>query len=373
MRILVIDTGSSSVKFSVFDMDSGEECFESKIERVTSIDDALAAIPAALEKAGQHNFDAVGHRVAHGGSKYKKSCLINAKVIAGIEACVPLAPLHNPPILVGIKMAMKKWKLPQVAVFDTEFHQNIPEYATTYAVPEKWRKAGVVRYGFHGQSHNYIMLRVAKELKKPAKKLKIISCHLGNGASVCAIKHGISVDTSMGMTPIEGLVMGTRSGDIDPGIFNYINHKLGLSAEQIEAALYRESGLAALSGINNDMRDIEKQAVAGNIKAQLAVEVFCYRVKKYIGAYAAAMGGLDALAFTGGIGENSAAIRSRVCTGLEFLGLNFDGKSNAKVKLKEFEAPYISKPQSQVKILVTQTREQLMIAKATEHLLAKKA
>jgi len=369
MRILVINAGSSSVKFSVFDMDSGEQCFESETERASSIEEALAGIPAALEKAGQHRFDAIGQRVGHGGEKFKDACVIDDAVVADIEACVPLAPMHNPPALAGIAMARKVWPVPQVAVFDTAFHQTIQPHATTYAVPESWRKAGVRRYGFHGTSHCYIMQRVAEELKKPATNLRIISCHLGNGASVCAIEHGKSVDTSMGMTPLEGLVMGTRSGDVDPGIFVYLKHALGLTAEQIESALYKESGLAGLSGFGNDLRDIEKQAAAGDKKALLALNIYAYRVKKYIGSYAAAMGGVDAISFTGGVGENSADMRGRTCSGLEFLGLQFDEKKNAQVKLTGFEAPLLNTPDSQVKVLVTKTREQWMIARDTHRLL----
>jgi acetate kinase len=371
MRVLVLNAGSSSVKFSVFDMDSGEQCFESEIERVTHIDDALAKIPAALEKAGQHKFDAVGHRTPHGGEKFKDACLITDAVVADIEACVPLAPMHNPAALAGIAMARKVWPVPQVAVFDTAFHQTMPAHSYTYAVPEAWRKTGLRRYGFHGMSHQYIMERVAEELKTPASKLRIISCHIGNGASVCAIEHGKSVDTSMGMTPLEGLVMGTRSGDVDPGIFNYLNRVLGLSVADIEHALYVDSGLAALSGIGNDVRNIEKQALAGNAKAQLALEVYGYRVKKYIGAYAAAMGGADAICLTGGIGENSAEMRERICTGLEFLGFNFDAARNAKIKLTGFEAPQLQTSDSRIKLLVTKTREQWMIAKQVNGLISK--
>lgn len=351
-------------------MDSGEQCFKSEIERVMHIEDALAKIPVELEKKGQHNVDAVGHRVGHGGEKFKNPCLIDEMVIAGIEACVPLAPMHNPPILAGIKMAMNTWNVPQVAVFDTAFHQTMPAHSYTYAVPEKWRQMGLRRYGFHGTSHQYIMERIAKELKKPASELRIISCHLGNGASICAIDRGKSVDTSMGMTPIEGLVMGTRSGDVDPGIFNYLNRVLGLSIAEIENTLYHNSGLAALSGISNDLRDIEKQAAIGNENAKLALEIYAYRVKKYIGAYAAAMDHFDVLAFTGGIGENSSEMRQRICTGFEFLGLYFDVQKNAQIRLAGFEAPQIQLPNSRIKILVTQAREQWMIAKQTNQLLS---
>jgi acetate kinase len=369
MRILTINAGSSSVKFSVFDMDSHKECFDSETERASCVEKAMIQIPAALEKAGQHRFDAIGQRVAHGGEKFKDACIIDDAVIADIEACVPLAPMHNPPALAGIAIARKTWKVPQVAVFDTAFHKTIEPHATTYAVPESWRKTGVRRYGFHGTSHNYIMERVAEELKKTATALRIISCHLGNGASVCAIKHGKSIDTSMGMTPLEGLVMGTRSGDVDPGIFVYLKHTLGLTAEQIESALYKESGLAGLSGISNDVRDIEKQANAGNAKPLLALEIYAYRVKKYIGSYAAAMDGVDVVSFTGGVGENSADIRKRICTGLEFFGLHFDQTRNAQIKLTGFEAPHLHAPHSQIKVFVTKTREQWMIARDTQRIL----
>jgi len=372
MRILVIDTGSSSVKFSVYDIPAGTECFASEIERATSIEDALALVPAALVKADMQSFDAVGHRVAHGGERFVQATKIDDAVIAGIEACSSLAPLHNPPALAGIAMTRKAWgNLPQVVVFDTAFHHAMPARAITYAVPEAWRQASVRRYGFHGPSHQYIMERVADELGTAATQLRIVSCHLGNGASVCAIDRGQSVDTSMGLTALEGLVMGTRSGDIDPGLFGYLNRTLGLSIADIEAALYRKSGLAGLSGIGNDVRDIEAQAAQGNKDAALALDVFCYRIRKYIGAYAAAMGGLDVLAFTGGIGEHSANVRSRVCTGFEYLGLLFDEEHNAKVKLSGFEAPQLQQVASRVKVLVTQTREQWMIARQTYALLKK--
>jgi acetate kinase len=374
MRILVIDTGSSSVKFDVFDMETGEECLSSKIERVNSIDEALASVPAMLAKAGEQRFDAIGQRVAHGGERFHDAVIIDAAVIADIEACVPLAPLHNPPALAGITMVRKVWpKVPQVAVFDTAFHHAMPEHAIAYAVPQDWRKAGVRRYGFHGTSHQYIMERVAQELKTPVSELRIISCHLGNGASICAINRGQSVDTSMGLTALEGLVMGTRCGDLDPGIYGYLHQALGLSIAQIEDALYHKSGLAGLSGLGNDMRDIEKKAEAGNKDAALALEVFCYRLRKYIGAYAAAMEGIDALAFTGGVGENSVFIRKRVCAGFEYLGLVFDETRNAGVKLKGFEAPQLQRHDSRIKVLVTQTREQWMIARETYRLLTEGA
>lgn len=369
MRILVINAGSSSVKFSVFDMETGEQCFKSQIERVTDIEDAVASIPDVLEKAGQVEIHAVGHRVAHGGEKFTAPSLLTDEVVAEIEACVPLAPLHNPPILAGIRMALATWDVPQIAVFDTAFHQTMPAHSYTYAVPEAWRDRGLRRYGFHGTSHQYILERAAEALGVAAGDLRLISCHLGNGASICAIDHGQSVDTSMGITPLEGLVMGTRSGDVDPGIFNYLNRNLGLSVAEIEDALYSDSGLKALSGVGQDMRDINVRVAEGDAKASLAIELYAYRVRKYIGAYAAAMNGVDVVVFTGGIGENDAAMRARICAGFEFLGLEFDPHANAAVNLEEFEAPQLQAPASRVKVLVTQTREQWMIARQSHRLL----
>lgn len=373
MKILTINAGSSSVKYSVYDTEANTQLLHSEIERIASVEDAVREIPKLLEAQGTIVLDAVGHRVAHGGAKFRDPQVIDAEVIKDIEECVPLAPLHNPPALAGIKIASQAWPgVPQVAVFDTAFHQTIAERAYTYAVPEEWRNAGLRRYGFHGTSHKYVMLRVAEELKTSPAQLRIISCHLGNGASVCAIERGVSVDNSMGMTSLEGLVMGTRSGDVDPGIFAYLHRTLGLSVEQIENALYKESGLAALSGLGNDMRDIEKQAAGGDKKAQLAIQVYAYRARKYIGAYAAVMGGVDVIAFTGGIGENSASMRKRICERLDYLGLDFNDDKNVNVKLADSEAPQIQDGNSRVKVIVTQTREQWMIAQETARILALK-
>lgn len=370
MHILVIDTGSSSVKLGVFDMDTGSERFALTIERVTSIEDALASVAGELGKAGVAPIDAIGHRVAHGGARFRDSIIIDKAVIEGIRECTVLAPLHNPAALKGIEMAWAAWPaLPQAAVFDTSFHRTLPECASTYAVPLAWREAGVRRYGFHGTSHHYIMERVAEALGKPASELRIISCHLGNGASVCAIHNGKSVDTSMGLTALEGLVMGTRCGDVDPGMAGYLGRVLRLSVEQIEDALYRKSGLLALSGQGSDMRDIEKRAKAGDQDAALAIEVFCYRLRKYIGAYAAAMEGVDVVAFTAGIGENSAYIREKICSGFNYLGLALDTKRNEAVRLSGFEAPQLQQPDSRVAVIVTQTREEWMIARETFTLL----
>ena len=371
MRILVINAGSSSVKFGVFE--GGEHVFKHSLDGLEHIEPALEKIPSILKENTYEDFDAIGHRIAHGGEAFLESCLIDSAVISAIESCVPLAPLHNPPNLAGIRIAQKSWPdLPQVAVFDTAFHQTMPQKAVTYAVPQEWRDLGLRRYGFHGTSHKYVMQRTAEELSKSPEDLKIISCHLGNGASICAIDRGASVDTSMGMTALEGLVMGTRSGDVDPGLFAFLYRTQGLTADQIEKSLYSESGLKALAG-SNDMRVIEDKAADGDKIAQLALDIYAYRVRKYIGAYAAAMGGVDVLAFAGGIGEHSASMRKRICEGLDFMGLDFDENKNAALNLKGFEAPQIQKDNAKVKVIVTQTREQWMIAKEAENILRSKA
>lgn len=396
MKILVINAGSSSVKFGIFDTgiedqrifkgefegfkdgacdfhyrcggESGED--KSRKEKLAGIEAALEHIPAVLKEMGYAEFEAVGHRVAHGGEQFKDAAVIDDAVLAEIGKFTPLAPLHNPLSLKGIEVARKLWpQLPHVAVFDTAFHHTIPESAHTYAVPQEWREKGLRRYGFHGTSHKYVGLRVAKELQADIRDLQIISCHLGNGASVCAINRGFSVDTSMGMTPLEGLVMGTRSGDVDPGLFSFLKRELGLSIEEIEQQLYHASGLKALSGISHDMREIERRAAEGDANCQLAINVYAYRVRKYIGAYAAAMGGVDVVAFTGGIGENSASMRRRVCDKFGFLGLYLDEEKNAQVKLRGYEAPQIQQPHSRIHVLVTQTCEQYMIAQETKHVL----
>lgn len=375
MRILVINAGSSSVKFSVFDMDAQTTRFKHEIEIGTKgFKATLAQIPAALAEAGETHIDAIGHRVAHGGERFRDATLIDDDVMAAIEVLSPLAPLHNPPALYGIQTGRIHWpNAPQIAVFDTAFHGSIPPCAHTYAVPQAWRKAGLRRYGFHGTSHKYVMERVAQELKASTRDLRIISCHLGNGASVCAIDRGVSVDTSMGMTALEGLVMGSRSGDVDPGIFGYLQRSLALSIDEIENALYHEGGLVALSGLGNDMRRIEAAAAEADPQAQLALNVFAYRARKYIGAYAAAMGGCDVLAFTGGIGENSASMRRRICDRLEFLGIYLDEDRNSSLQLDGLAAPQIQQPHSRIRVIVTQTREQWMIAREVHRCLSAQA
>lgn len=397
MKILVFNAGSSSLKFGVFDMNledsrifkaefegfkngqcllhyrAGGEQGEDKerIEKVATVEGAIARVPEVLTEFGFTNFHAVGHRVAHGGEHFHEATLIDDDVLKHIEGCIPLAPLHNPVNIKAVTIARELWpSVLQIAVFDTAFHHTIPDRAYTYAVPKKWRDKGLRRYGFHGTSHKYVGLRAARELNKPVTDLQIISCHLGNGASICAINRGFSVDTSMGMTPLEGLVMGTRSGDVDPGMFTYLSRELGLSGEEIERELYSNSGLKALAG-SHDLREVEQKAAEGNNDAQLAINVYAYRARKYIGAYAAAMGGLDALVFTGGIGENSASMRRRICDKFEFLGLHLDDDKNQALKIKGFEAPQVQSFDSRIKVIVTQTCEQLMIAQEVKYLLGK--
>jgi acetate kinase len=399
MKILVFNAGSSSLKFGVFDMDvedsrvfkgefegfkngqclfhyrmGGEQGEEKKrSEPISDVEESIARVPDILKEFGYVDFDAVGHRVAHGGEKFHEATLIDDNILRHIADCTPLAPLHNPANLKAITIARELWPLlPQIAVFDTAFHHTIPDRAYTYAVPKDWRDKGLRRYGFHGTSHKYVGLRVARELGKSITDLQIISCHLGNGASVCAINRGFSIDTSMGMTPLEGLVMGTRSGDVDPGMFTYLSRELGLTVEEIERQLYSNSGLKALAG-THDMRDVEDMAASGDAGAQLAINAYAYRVRKYIGAYAAAMGGLNAIAFTGGVGENSVSMRRRICDKFEFIGMFLDDDKNMAVKLKGFEAPQIQAIESGIKVIVTQTCEQLMIAQEAQHLLTQRS
>lgn len=394
MRILVLNCGSSSLKLGVFDVDQQtrhllKATFEAfrdggcafKVEAGgvrrsgqaphKDIAAAIEAVPAFLEEYALTRLDAIGHRAVHGGERFREAALLDAAAIEDIENLTPLAPLHNPANLFAIRLARKIWPdLPQVAVFDTAFHLTNPARATTYAIPKSWRDAGLRRFGFHGTSHKYVALRAAEELGVPLRDLQLVSVHLGNGASVCAINRGESMDSSMGLTPLEGLVMGTRSGDVDPGLFGFLERRLGLSISQIEADLYNESGLKGLTG-SSDMRDVEERAAAGDADAQLAIEIYAYRARKCIGAYAAAMGGLDAVIFTGGIGENSASMRRRICDGLEFMGLRLDHDRNQCVDLANSAAPQIQAYGSRVRVIVTETAEQLMIARETASALAR--
>ncbi|MGD9132888.1 MAG: acetate kinase, partial [Desulfobacterales bacterium] len=400
MKILVINSGSSSIKYRLFDMTartvlaSGvlEQIGEAEsrlihhtrnaqgqmdaIEKTAAVADHQAGfelIGTVLGESGAlrdiSELSGIGHRVVHGGEKFTQPTLINKKVIDTIRQLIPLAPLHNPANLLGIEVVMQSApRVPQVAVFDTAFHQSIPEHAFRYAIPQNlYEKHHVRRYGFHGTSHHYVAKQAARIIARPLNSLNLISLHLGNGASATAVKEGKSIDTSMGMTPLEGLIMGTRSGDIDPAIVFYLERQTGLGRDEVETILNKESGLKGICDVN-DMREIETLAQAGNSQAQLALEMFCYRIQKYIGAYHAVLGRLDALIFTAGIGENSTFIRAGVCQGLAHLGIEIDPEKNDRKSKKAFE---IQKHGSSVRVLVIPTNEELEIAEQTVEVVSK--
>jgi acetate kinase len=395
MRILVINCGSSSIKYQLIEMDTERVLARGLLERVGmegslllhcpgngdkieipgNVPDHKIGIEMVLgalidEKHGvikkMEEIDAVGHRVVHGGEKFSGSVIVTDEVMEALKDCSELAPLHNPANMIGIVACSSLLpNVPQVAVFDTAFHQTVPPKAYIYGIPyEYYKKHGIRRYGFHGTSHKYVSLRTAKLLGRPIEELKIVTCHLGNGCSLTAVKGGKSIDTSLGFGTIAGPVMGTRCGDIDPAIVPYLMDKEGLSWEDMNEVLYKKSGLLGISGISSDMRDIEEAAASGNEQAQLALDIFAYNNRKFIGAYAAAMGGVDAIVFTAGIGENGIEIREKICRGLEFLGAEIDSERN-KVRGKEAE---ISREGSPVKILVVPTNEELMIAQDTQGL-----
>jgi acetate kinase len=320
MKVLVINSGSSSLKYKLFDMPNEKILAKGLIEHIgekgSRTHNHYTGLKTILGKI--HSIDVVGHRVVHGGEEFKKPILINNSVIRKIRQYCALAPLHNPANLQGI-LACKKLLLgiKQVAVFDTAFHQTLPDYAYIYGLPyEYYRRLGIRKYGFHGTSHQYVSFEAARRLKKPLNKLKIITCHLGNGCSITAVDKGRSIDTSMGFTPLEGLVMGTRCGDIDPALVTYLMRKKKFNIYQIDGILNKGSGLKGISGISNDMRILMDKAKRGNKLAKLAIKVFVYRIKKYIGSYTAIMGGCDVLVFTAGIGENQKRIREKICRGL---------------------------------------------------------
>lgn len=349
MKILVINCGSSSIKYQLFSMPHSKIISKGIIEKIgekgSLIKDHYVGLKIILERVD--GIDAIGHRVVHGAETFKEPVLINEKVIRKIRQCCEIAPLHNPANLAGI-LACKKL-LPcvkQAAVFDTAFHQSIPDYAYIYGLPYVYyKKLGIRKYGFHGTSHHYVAHEAARELGRPLDKLKIITCHLGNGCSIAAVNKGKSCDTSMGFTPLEGLVMGTRCGDIDPALVIYLMHKKRLDIHKMDFILNKASGLKGISGISNDMRVLEQKCKKGNKRAKLALDIFIYRIKKYIGAYTAIMQGCDAVVFTAGIGENQKNIRERICKGLF---------SNYKKKPK---------------IMVVPTKEELMIARQTYNLI----
>lgn len=391
MNVLVINCGSSSLKFQLINSDSEQVLAKGLCERI-GIDGSLTYQPEGGEKvksdkampthteAIQFVIDAltdadtgvvknlseigaVGHRVVHGGEKFASSVVITDEVKQAIEDCNDLAPLHNPANLIGINACQKLMPgTPMVAVFDTAFHQTMPEVAYIYGLPyEYYEKYKVRRYGFHGTSHSYVSKRVAEITGKPYDQMKIIVCHLGNGASISAVNCGKSVDTSMGLTPLEGLVMGTRSGDIDPAIMEYIAKKENKNIEEMTAVLNKKSGMLGISGVSSDGRDLEAAAASGNKRAELALDAFNYRVIKYIGAYAAVMNGVDAIAFTAGIGENNKAMRQAVCDSLSYLGVKLDPEKNDV----RGEERIISADDSKAQVLLVPTNEELAIARET--------
>lgn len=364
MRILSLNAGSATLKFGVFDLLFATPLMVSTIDHPAVDAAAVDEIERQLRDAGVTAVDAIGHRVALGGPRLSKAALVDAKIEREIEQAAPLAPQHNPVALTGIQLARKRWPdLPQVAVFDTAFHASMPEQASTYAVPRAWRDAGERCYGVHGLSHQHVLEAVCVALERAPGDLRIVSCHLGNGVSVCAIDRGRSIDNSMGMTALEGLVMGTRSGDLDPSVSGFVARTLGMDPAQVEAALYYDSGLKALSGIGSDLREIEAWAHQGHAGARMALQVHAYRVvRKYNGAYAAAMGGCDAVAFTGGAGENSPALRRRILEGLDFLGLRLDEDRNESVGAST-DVAELQAARLQVAVLAVRAREQWVIAR----------
>jgi len=367
-QIFVVNSGSSSIKYQLVDLDTETAVLSGLLERVgepgSGIPDHEAGMRQVLARLGtDREIAAVGHRVVHGGSLFTSATLITDEVVHQIEELNELAPLHNPPNLLGIRAARAALPdVPHVAVFDTAFHHTLPESAFTYAIEaELAKKHGVRRYGFHGTSHKYVSEQAALFLDRPLVELKTIVLHLGNGASVCAVDGGVSVETSMGMTPLEGLVMGTRSGDIDPAALIHLHRVAGLDFDQLDDLLNRHSGLLGMTG-TGDMRDVHDAAVAGDAAAELALAVYAHRIRGYIGNYAAQLGGLDALVFTAGVGENGVHLRARVLAGLEFLGISIDPARNAS---SSKQARYVSPQGSPVAVLVIPTNEELEIARQT--------
>jgi acetate kinase len=400
MIVLVLNCGSSSIKYQVIDMGNDSKLLAKGIvERVGLADGILTHKPEGKEKyevfepIPDHNVGinlildtlvdkehgvissindivAVGHRVAHGGEFFTESSLINERVKSEIEKCIELAPLHNPANLKGI-LSMEKLLpgVPQVAVFDTSFHQTMPNFSYLYAIPyEYYEKYKIRRYGFHGTSHKFVAQKACRILGMDFNSVKIITCHLGNGASIAAIKNGKSVDTSMGFTPVEGLIMGTRSGDVDPGVLLFLAEKENLSIKQVNDVINKKSGVQGISGLSSDMRDLENASAEGNERAQLAIDMYYYRVKKYVGAYAAVMDGVDLIIFTGGIGENDDNIRAHVSEAIDFMGVDFDAAANKGVRGKD---KLLTKPNSRVKVMSITTNEELVIATDTASIVSK--
>ncbi len=399
MKILVLNCGSSSIKYKLFDMDHKEVIAQGGIEKIGLQGSFLKlTLPSGVKKVLEKDIpehtvgvefilntlvnpeygaiksldeiNAVGHRMVHGGEKFSESVLLTQEVLDAFAACNDLAPLHNPANLKGVNAVSAILpNIPQVGVFDTAFHQTMPDYAYLYAVPyELYKKYGIRRYGFHGTSHRYVSKRVCEYLGVSPEGKKIITCHIGNGASVSAIKDGKCIDTSMGLTPLEGLIMGTRCGDIDAGAVTFIMDKEKLNTTEVSDLLNKRSGVLGVSGVSSDMRELEAAVAAGNPMAILAERMYFYRIKKYVGAYAAALGGVDILVFTGGVGENQMNSRSDVCAGLEFLGIKVDPAKNNVHGVETV----VSTDDSRVKVVVVPTDEELMIASDTINILSGK-
>jgi acetate kinase len=400
MKVLVINCGSSSVKYQFIDTETETALAKGSVTRIGMSAALLTHKPAGRQEvtitgeildhivAVEHvvammtsenhgvikdvsEIEAVGHRVVHGGEQFGDSVLITSDLMMTLRSLIELAPLHNPHNIRGIQACQKIFPdVPQVAVFDTALHTTMPPHAFIYGLPYVlYKRYGIRRYGFHGMSHRYVSMQAALMMDKPYDELKIISCHLGNGASVTAIKDGDSIDTSMGFTPLEGLLMGTRTGDLDPAIILHLMGREELTLHEASTLMNKHSGLAGISGVSSDMREIEEAAKDGNFNADLAHEIYCYRLKKYIGSYAAAMGGLDSLIFTAGVGENSPLVRSKVCHDMEFLGIKIDPVKNDAVSGGEVD---ISTESSRVKVLVIPTNEELVIARDTSRIAGKK-
>ena len=398
MKVLVINCGSSSLKYQLINMETEESLAQGLVERIgiegsiltqkvpgkdkyiieqpmADHKDAIKLVLNALVDANHGvissmgEISAVGHRVVHGGEKYSESVVIDDAVMESLEECVKLAPLHNPANIIGINACKSLMpNTPMVAVFDTAFHQTMPKTAYMYPLPyELYTKYGIRKYGFHGTSHKYVSAECAKLMGKDIKDVKIITCHLGNGASLAAIKDGHCVDTSMGFTPLEGIAMGTRCGNIDPAIVTFLMNEGKMTAKEVDNLMNKQSGVLGLSGVSSDFRDIEDAAKEGNERAILALDVYNYRVREMIGAYAAAMGGVDAVVFTAGLGENAIETRANICKGLEFLGIEIDdAKNNVRGKATE-----VSKDGAKVKVFVIPTNEELVIARDTKELTSK--
>jgi len=400
MKILVINAGSSSLKYQLINMEDEsvlakgicerigveggnivyktgdgkvfkkEKFFSSHTEAFSELVELLTTGESAVV-SDISEISAVGHRVVQGAEKFSKSVIIDKEVLDAIIEVSPLAPLHNPAAVSGIKACMEVFPkdIPMVAVFDTAFHQTMPEKAYIFGIPyEYYEKYHIRRYGFHGTSHRYVSARLAENLGKPIEELKIVTCHLGNGSSIAAVDRGRSIDTSMGFTPLDGIIMGTRSGGIDPSIVTFLQEKEGLSYEEVNNILNKKSGFIGVSGISTDSRDLVNASLEGDPRAQLTCDIVRYQVKKYIGAYAAAMGGIDALAFAGGIGENSLHMREEVCKDMEFLGIKIDPELNVKYDRTEHD---ISAPDARVKTWIIATNEELLIARDARDLISK--